>query len=145
MLRPSMNAALFAVVGWLAVAPPDDPPSEHAESEAEAPGATTSEGPRAPTEPEDETNAAAEAAELEARETASAAFLEGVQAFEREDYETAIVAFEHADALVPHPHTRFNLGLALDLAGRTEEARERYQRVTELDPNNQEAWRRLAP
>lgn len=57
-----------------------------------------------------------------ARRVAAAAFAEGVAAFERKDYATAVTAFDAADAWVPHPHTRFNLGLALRAADRPLEA-----------------------
>ena len=65
--------------------------------------------------PQTETTArsdADEAAALRRRVVAGAAFAEGVRAFEAGDYDTAIAAFSAADDLIPHPYTRFNLGLA---------------------------------
>lgn len=56
----------------------------------------------------------------------------------------AIASYEKAVAAEPgFADAHFNLGLALALAGREADARERFRRTTELDPSNQEAWRRL--
>jgi hypothetical protein len=51
------------------------------------------------------------------REEAKAAFDEGKRAFDARDFPTAVEAFRRADQLAPHDDTRFNLALALEMAG----------------------------
>lgn len=95
----SMPPSLFAVVtAWVFLAaPPSDPP------ESRDSGVPRGDARRA-------------------RRVAGAAFSEGVAAFERGDFDTATAAFSAADDWLSHPHTRFNLGLALRAAGRHVEA-----------------------
>lgn len=57
-----------------------------------------------------------------ARTEAAEAFEAGEAAFEAGDYDAAIGHFSHAQALVPHAHTAYNLGLAQARAGRVLEA-----------------------
>lgn len=55
----------------------------------------------------------------------------------------AVAQYRKAIAAQPgFADAHFNLGLALSLSGRDSEARESFRRTTELDPSNQEAWRR---
>lgn len=60
--------------------------------------------------------------EAEPRSEAAEAFEAGEAAFEAGDYDTAIAHFSRAQALLPHPHTAHNLGLAQARAGEVLEA-----------------------
>ncbi len=57
-----------------------------------------------------------------AKSEAALAFEAGESAFEAGEFETAIEHFSHAQALLPHPYTAHNLGLAQAKAGRVLEA-----------------------
>ena len=58
--------------------------------------------------------------------------------------EEAIVKYERAlEARPDFADAHFNLGLALELTGRREEAKQHYAEAARLDPSNDEARRRM--
>ena len=59
--------------------------------------------------------------------------------------EEAIVKYERAIEVRPDfADAHFNMGVALELAGRLEEAKQRYAEAARLDPSNDEARRRMS-
>jgi hypothetical protein len=66
------------------------------------------------------------------RVMAGEAFESGRQAFDRGDYEAAIEDFERAQSFVPHPDTKYNLGVAHQRAGNSLRA---WRIFDELDRN----------
>ena len=58
--------------------------------------------------------------------------------------DSAVVELRHALEIMPDDiNARFNLGLALEALGRTEEARTAFQQVLEQEPSFQTAAERL--
>lgn len=69
----------------------------------------------------------------------------GIQAYEAEDYEEAVLQFRRAtDANPDHARYFTNLGVAYGELGRTDEAIAAYQSALELDPKESEAYLPLA-
>ncbi len=66
--------------------------------------------------------------ESDARRKAAELFARGRAAFERGDYEAALVDLRASYELVPAPLLLFNIAQALRLAGKCEEAEEQYRR-----------------
>ncbi len=66
--------------------------------------------------------------ESDARRKAAELFARGRAAFERGDYEAALVDLRASYELVPAPALLFNIAQALRLAGKCEEAEEQYRR-----------------
>lgn len=68
---------------------------------------------------------------------AEAAFAQAMEAWRRSDWIAAVDGFSRAMALVAHPHTRYNLARALELAGDIPRALAEYERflaeTTEAD------------
>jgi tetratricopeptide (TPR) repeat protein len=63
---------------------------------------------------------------------------EGMQAFEKGDYEAALGAFDRAKAALPdNALVEFNRGAALHKLGRNEEARSALMRAADLDPKHE--------
>lgn len=87
------------------------------------------------------------APDAEAQSRAAAAFDEGTRAFDDGRFDDAVAAFERAQRLAPHPATAFNLGLALEQAGRDLDAWHRFAQLERDadDPKRREeaAQRRL--
>ncbi len=68
------------------------------------------------------------------RETAHAAYGEGRAAFDKGDFETAYQKFKLANETIPSPHAAFYVAMSLDEAGKTEQAKEEFDKLL-ADPN----------
>lgn len=77
---------------------------------------------------EEPTSTASTSGESDARRRAAELFARGRAAFERGDYEAALVDLRTSYELVPAPALLFNIAQALRLAGKCEEAAEQYRR-----------------
>lgn len=77
--------------------------------------------------------AAAAEADAEAREV----FKEGRAAFEAEDYELALKRFTRAYGLSGQPKLQFNIGLAYESLGRTDEAITAYESYLKWEPSEE--------
>jgi tetratricopeptide (TPR) repeat protein len=77
---------------------------------------------------EEPNSAPSASGESNARRRAAELFARGRAAFERGDYEAALVDLRASYELVPAPALLFNIAQALRLAGKCEEAEEQYRR-----------------
>ncbi len=77
---------------------------------------------------EEPSSAPSSANEPDARRRAAELFARGRAAFERGDFEAALVDLRTSYELVPAPALLFNIAQALRLAGQCEEAEEQYRR-----------------
>jgi hypothetical protein len=78
----------------------------------------------------------------DAREQARAAFNRGVERYEAADFEEALVAFQEAFRLAPHPSVRVNMANCYERLGRPSEAIFHYERFLAEGENVPPAQRR---
>ncbi|HEX4419616.1 MAG TPA: tetratricopeptide repeat protein [Kofleriaceae bacterium] len=81
----------------------------------------------------------AEPTTAEKKQTAKSYVDAGLQAQKTGDYDTAIILYQKAYDLVPHPVLLFNLAQAHRLAGRIQKALELYRDYLEEDPQGSES------
>jgi hypothetical protein len=84
----------------------------------------------------------AASAQVDAREQARSAFNRGVERYEAADYQAALVAFEEAFRLAPHPAVRVNMANCYERLGRPIEAIAHYERFLAEGQNVPERQRR---
>lgn len=124
MIPTLFVAGVVAAFGHLAILSVPSPRAElPALLRAELP--TTPRGENADRDSSDDS-----AAPQHARGQAEAAFRAGELAYGSGDYAGAIGYFGQAQQLLPHPHTAYNLGLALAHAGRALEAWRVFDELT---------------